>query len=249
MRFKEFLKEDNQREVTNKLQMLKHEFDQIKQDCQPYLQQNKSPIFRTPMFRGMDPVRSLIQTASDVIKKQVRLKDRRTTDIPDSVSSTMNDWMTKEFGEPFRHALFVSGNENMANNYGRIYLVFPIGNFTFLYHDQFKDIYSTFSHFKWADGKAGHSEPTAPTAAAANKMVRDRNMKYDEGFHKRFIEYISSVNRGTWKQDSIVQAIDSKHEIAIRTKEYYAVNYGAIRMVTTYTDLESIEEVEKELLG
>ena len=35
----------------------------------------------------------------------------------------------------------------------------------------------------------------------------------------------------------------------IRTKEYYAVNYGAIRMVPTYTDLDGMDQVQTELLG
>ncbi len=227
MRFKEFLKE-------GKLELLKQSFESIKRDCQPYLQQNKSPIFRTPMFRGMDAYRI---PKDDVIKKQVRLEDRQTTDIPSELSDAMNNWMTKEFGEPFRNALFLSGNENMANNYGRVYLVFPIGDFTFLYHDKFRDIYSTFSSFRWAYGEAAKKQALSGSFAASKH------------FQKKFIKHIASVNNGNWKQDSIVQAIGSQHEIMIRTKEYYAVNYGAVRMVSTYTDLTSMEEIEKELLG
>lgn len=227
MRFKEFLKED-------KLDMLKQSFNSIKRDCQPYLQQNKSPIWLTPLFRGMDQTRV---PDDDVFKKHVRLDNRQTSDIPDEISDAMNNWMTKEFGEPFRNALFVSGNENMANNYGRIYLVFPIGNFTFLYHDKFKDIYSTFSSFRWTYGEK------------ADRMVQGKLLQTRKDFRKKFIEHIASVNNGNWKQDNLEGAINSKSEIMIRTKEYYAVNYAAVRMVSTYTDLDGMDQIQTELLG
>ena len=236
MRFKEFLKEDSFGGMLDG-KMIKESFELIKRDCQPYLQQNKSPIWLTPLFRGMDQTRGQASAGDDVFKKQVRLDNRQTTDIPEAISDAMNNWMTTEFGEPFRNALFVSGNENMANNYGRIYLVFPIGNFTFLYHDKFKDIYSTFSSFRWTYGEK------------EERMVRAKAMATREDFQKKFIEHIASVNNGNWKQDNLEQAINSKNEIMIRTKEYYAVNYAAVRMISTYTELDGMDQIQTELLG
>ena len=53
-------------------------FAEIKRDCGPYLKENSSPLYRSPLYRGMPRA-----GGTPVIKKQVRLPNRKTTDLPD----------------------------------------------------------------------------------------------------------------------------------------------------------------------
>lgn len=228
MRYRELVAEDSFGGMLDS-KVITEEFKLIKRDCQPYLQQNKSPIHQTPMFRGLGGLGATPDSDAIVLKKQVRLKDRMSKDIRAEVHDVMNKWMTKKFGEPFRNALFTHGFRQATTVYGQPYVIFPIGNFTFLYHSQISDIYSTFESFKW------NHDPIQP----GESMIE---------FAEKFVDYISGVNLGTWKQDSIKQAIESKHEIAIRCKEYYAVSYDTLKFMRQDTSLGSFDQLEKELL-
>ena len=229
MRYKELVEDAFGGMLDSKI--MQDGFELIKRDCRPYLQQNKSPIFRTPIFRGLGMLKV---SDSIIIKKQVRLDYRQTKDMNVSIHIAMNDWMTKKFGEPFRNGLFVSGSRNVVNMYGRTYIIFPIGNFTFLYHDKFSDIYSTYSSFHWTYQDDIGNTPDKKT------MTK---------FSKKFVKHIASVNNGNWKQDTIEQASMSKNEIMIRCKEYYAVRNDTIARMADKTSLQTLAQLEKELLG
>ena len=229
MRYRE-LTEDIFGKIPDDKKIINEVFELIRRDCKPYLQQNKSPINNTPMFRGMGG-HSKMPSDEIVLKKQIRLQGRKTKDMNVTVHMVMNEWMMKEFGEPFRNALFTYGKRRSTSLYGSPYVIFPIGDFTFLYHDKFSDIYSTYESYKW------NNDPLQPGESRG-------------AFARKFVKHIASVNNGNWKQDSIIQAINSSNEIMIRCKEYYAISHESLRFLkTTHTNDTVMGTVEKELLG
>jgi len=70
----------------------------------------------------------------------------RTNRIPTSTSgkvhTDIDDYFYKEFGTRFRsNAIFVTGNLKEAMTYGKPYLIFPIGKYTFLWSDEIDDMF------------------------------------------------------------------------------------------------------------
>ena len=109
------------------------------EDCKPYLRQNRTPLTKDIMFRG-------IHSSMPFLTKKVRLDDRRPLDLVNAVHELLNTAMTKKFGEPFRNALFVTGSGSETSNYGERYIVLPRGDFTFLWSPDVSDIYNHYDN-------------------------------------------------------------------------------------------------------
>jgi len=102
----------------------------VKRDCKPYLKERGQVL-----YRGMD-------TASNKpIKKQVRLDNRSPAGSTVEVHAILNTYFDTMFGHPFRNGLFVSGKENDVRLYGEIHIIFPIGDFDFLWSPVVSDLY------------------------------------------------------------------------------------------------------------
>ena len=112
---------------------------EVKEDCQSYINQNPAAITTSPLFRG-------IHSSQDTLKKKVRLDNRQPLDSSNSVHAELNRVFQDQFGEPFRNALFVTNDKYQANNYGEIYIIFPRGNFTFLWSPDMEDIFNAYEN-------------------------------------------------------------------------------------------------------
>ena len=162
----------------------------VKRDCQPFLQQIDNNIKQLGLFRGIS---QRIGMEADVfVHKQVRLDDRAPRDSDNKQHKLWNNWFKKNLGEPFRNAMFATGDEVETFPYGEPYLVFPIGNFTFAWSPHVMDL-------------------------SLNQLTTNA-----KSTHER-------LTAAEYQTDNLQAAILSGHEIMIRCKEYYALNWVAQR--------------------
>ena len=85
----------------------------IKQNCQPYLQQNPNALFRHALYRGIGSRYSEL-----VVRKEVRLGSRRPKDMPYQLHQFINGYFQQEHGAAFRNAMFTTGSAEVATEYG-----------------------------------------------------------------------------------------------------------------------------------
>jgi len=74
----------------------------------------------------------------------VRLDGRQPLDSSHTLHAELNQAFQHQFGEPFRNALFVTNDKNQAINYGEIYIIFPIGEYTYLWSPDIEDIFNKY---------------------------------------------------------------------------------------------------------
>jgi len=164
----------------------------VKIHCKPYLEAVDGSILKYGLYRGLKFGRH------PIIKKQVRLDGRQPKDSNQSMHDIFNDRFVEHFGEPFRNALFVTNDSSDASEYGTVYQIFPIGNFTFLWNTEISDMYT-----KW-DYVANNPDSNNYDDFATN------------------LDYL--IAKGTFKTTDLQHATMSNHEIAIRCESYYAID-------------------------
>jgi hypothetical protein len=167
----------------------------IQKDCQPFLEAIGNKPKSNILYRGMTGPSAPIQ------KKQVHLDSRKPMTTNNEIHDLINDYFTRQFGEPFRNALFTSGDRDQALGYGnKVLSIFPIGNFTFVWSPRMIDMYDV----TWP--RPGGFSNVTPSQEAVDYTLE----AYD------------------YTNKSFTSAIHSGNEIMIRCNEYYAVTQTVV---------------------
>jgi len=168
----------------------------IQKDCQSFLEAIGNKPKSNMLYRGV-----AIYAAKPIQKKQVHLTSRKPMTTNNEIHHLINDYFTRQFGEPFRNALFVSGDHTQASGYGNTVLsIFPIGDFTFVWSPGVNDMYDV----TWP--RPGGFSNVTPSQEA--------------------VDYTLEPYKYTNK--SFTAAIHSGNEIMIRCNEYYAVTQTVV---------------------
>lgn len=114
----------------------------IKRDCAYFLKNSgfdPADVERTAIFRGSDN----ISTEPGELKAIPVNKNRRPLTTPMAIHQAADEYMEKQFGVKFRsQSVFVTPDSGIAEEYGRgTYLVFPIGEFKYLWSPSVQDFY------------------------------------------------------------------------------------------------------------
>jgi len=181
--------------------------EQIKRDCQPFLNEIEDPF---SLLRGLRP------TPDWTVHKNVRIDDRMPMSTPENLHNSLNALFQKKFGASFRNAMFCTGNLEQAKVYGMPFAIFPIGNYKYIWSPEFRDLYQKFDGFVW-DSK------------------NDENIKhlkrpnFDAGMQKL---WINSINWNSYRTDGLNDAIYYQNgvEIMLRCKSYYGLNMNHIKV-------------------
>jgi len=111
-------------------------------NCKPYLEQTNYNVSNNVLFRGM-------ATNHDAMFNihRVRLDNRQPESTSIKDHNALNNYFTQKFGEPFRNAMFATSSlsEAMGFTNGHGFFpraVFPIGDFTFIWSPEVRDLYT-----------------------------------------------------------------------------------------------------------
>lgn len=186
----------------------------IRRDCQPFLKQVSFPF---SLYRGM------FGSTHKFVKKQVRLEDRRPSEMDQRDHETLNKHFTQTFGAPFRNAMFASGDEDSSGYFGSLYSVFPIGPFEYLWSWEIDDLnfqmHDLLNDFYVKHAREQIMPPTPAQRAEGVTMA------------------ISEVD---YQTDELEKGINSGNEIMIRCKAYYALPIQMIDKTGMLTPLLDI---------
>lgn len=194
MRSTDFINEFDDEDVDPKL--AKKYATLIKRDCQPFLSQSKG----LPLYRGLG------HATEDMYKKSIRLNNRTPKDMPLKIHNKLNQYFLMKHGAKFRNALFVSGDDSVASEYGSLYRVFPIGNFEFLWSPMVSDLYT-----EWEDYDPGYN------------WNRDSEEMQAEKYKKSLKKFHDDILKSNYTTSNLPAAINSRNEIMLRGKQYYAL--------------------------
>lgn len=197
MRFKEFITENT--DIT---------FEDIIRDCQPYLKEINGIEERYLAQHGS---KALI---SDDAKILTVRDDRRPKDTDIRVHNAVNDFFEEKFGWRAREkGIFVTGSINRATAYGESYLVFPIGEFKYLWSREISDLTGIAVDFKYDIKKDVASEPEESYVAYDKRITA---LSIDA-----LIKFLSTIK---WDYNSnLIEGLKSTREIIMYSPKIYLI--------------------------
>jgi len=192
-------------------------------ECKPFLRASKG----YSLYRGM-------YHKGAFGKFKIR-KDRKPLDTPADVHKEFDKIFTKNFGWPARSSgLLTTGDKTVANTYGQNYQVFPIGKFRFLWSDNVHDLYGRYVEFMTQQG-------LSYAGGGDWKYFKDVNLKLvksDDIYlskeelvkHQKVVfKKLSDLIKKEYSNKNLDKAIESRNEIMIDCKEYYALQEVYVR--------------------
>lgn len=218
MRLKQYILNESDDEI----------IETLKRDCKPFLRESEGNFVYRGSFRKYDGLKKL----------SVKI-DRKPTDTPPVLHKLWNDEFKKKFGWYVRsEGFFVTGDYHLASNFGTtVYVVFPIGQFKFVWSKNYKDLtnairYETFEYY--LDMKYGHQSSLKKIWYKENSLQTSRT-EYEE-WKKLNIDRIDKEMRNeaidlikNYTDKDFSGAIESGHEISIQCDSYYAILEGNIK--------------------
>lgn len=160
--------------------------------CKPYL---KEVVKKGALVRWMYSGRT---HNANSFERKMQVK-RMPLDTPPEIHSMLNRLYKKKFGwEARSKSIFCTGDMSQSFQYGKPFLIFPTGNFKYLWHQKTKDLWN---HIKY--NIAAKIDTTSIDGA---DMLEDLLTKFVK-------EY---------KNNGLLRAIKSGNEIMVHTKEYGA---------------------------
>jgi hypothetical protein len=112
----------------------------IEKDCKPFINDWKKHISRQYHKWLMSGRKNRVVFE----KKQVR-QDRRPKDLPMELHNFIDVWFQKKLGVKARSkSIFTSFNPNLADQYGTLHLIFPIGKYKAISSESIYDIYELY---------------------------------------------------------------------------------------------------------
>ncbi len=189
--------------------------EMIFRDCQPFL---KEIDYRGRDANGLDNNLYLYRgmngeaVGSYPFLKNEVYHDRKPRDMPIEYHKALDSYLYKKFGIKFRsNAIFVTGELGRAQSYGTVHMIFPIGEFKFIWEENIGDIWEdmVFSkHFLDV-----YPKYVPPSGSEDPVDIFSHMLKIEDYY----------------KDTDLETAILSGNEIMINCKNYYAVS-----MATAY---------------
>lgn len=195
-------------------------YHNIYQNCQPFLQEIDKRPADNPLYRGIKYLGAgHVYDAEelDVGIKTARLGSRKPIDMPNEDHEALNKYLTIEYGHPYRSAVFATGSDHVAVNYGdqdEPFVIFPVGKFEFIWHREIGDFYGEF-----------YDSPVYQDLSGGPNGDPDyQPMELDDMIAHLFDEYYEPFQTG-----DMISAIQSDHEIMIWVDKYYYMKPEFVR--------------------
>jgi hypothetical protein len=132
MKFINYLNED-------KIQDYKDILDTIEEKCSKYLKE---------LRKSKNPTNILLSGRSSREQwfQGIIRKNRQPRDTPAFMHKLLDDYFEHKTGTRLRsNSLFCVNSVSTASSYGKVYFIFPIGNYETWYHPEINDLHTHFS--------------------------------------------------------------------------------------------------------
>ena len=188
----------------------------IHAECKPFLRASKG----YSLWRGM-------YKKPPFGKLKVR-KDRKALDTPADVHKEFDKIFTKNFGWPARSSgLLTTGDKIVAGSYGNVYQVFPIGKFRFLWSKNVHDLYGRYVYFMSKEGIVYSGGGQWKDINQISRIVKSDNLYLTDkelaSYQNKVFKKLDDLIKKEYSDKNLFKAIESRNEIMIDCKEYYAM--------------------------
>jgi hypothetical protein len=177
----------------------------LKSECQPYLKSIDFDLYRHDLYhgrRGVDQVTVLMCPVN-----------RKPKDTPLAIHQIADAYFEETTGIKFRsNALFATGSQGMARDYGNPLLVIPRGEFTACWSPEISDLTEhldmfLFNHYP--------SEVVAAAGFSKSYWVGDTNNRNLIGAIKWMLD------DGDYQVGAVKEAVRSKNEVMLHAESFY----------------------------
>ena len=166
----------------------------IQKNCQPYLSENPDWI-KYPLFRGMNE------------KAPITINVIRTNRGPKDSSPFYHNLYNKAFASKGiqtnrSNSVFCSGDPYQAEDYGDLYVIFPIGNFNYAYSPEIHDLAEYSGNFM-ANGAfkfKNEAKPVLTPDDVTGPFFNDVQKELPEKFSLSELNNILKKHRLTFSQ-------------------------------------------------
>lgn len=176
--------------------------DTIERDCKPFIKDWQKLRTMKWLMSGRDV------SVSDIMKQSVR-KNRVPLSTPEEIHQMLDSWFKNKFGVKSRsNAVFCSFNPNLVDNYGTLYLIFPIGKYKVVSSPAIIDIYEDIQEIAYSISDIGYLHA---------KEWDDFIKGHKEALFKQITQLLNKSNYTD-------KLIFHNNEIMLTCKDYYIVN-------------------------
>lgn len=185
----------------------------IQKNCQPWLEESDYIAFRG--IKNSEGMATLVKTVR---------QDRKPRDSSEYFQLAIDEMLEKTgFTALRRNSVFVTQSLESAMDYGDIYMIFPIGDFTYtwnIYHKDLMDFYSDSRNMKYVDFEVTDEMRKDFIFSITDKFLRNIEMSFERGYgmsNMRLLD-LSIIDLKTYVEK--VQNLYSKlHNALINTEE------------------------------
>ena len=164
-------------------------------------------------------------------KKLVR-KDRVGKDMPEEMTHFFNVEFLKHFEfAPRSEGIFCTGKKSIADGYGWPFLVFPIGEFEYIWSEKVNDLFDYVESSMWFDytfDTDGVIQDIRDGFYPSHAISWYEEEMSDEDIKDK-MDQIVDINIknivDTYKDTDLREALVSGNEITLKCDEYYILSY------------------------
>ena len=153
----------------------------LEKRCMPFLKE-----FDGPIYRGYN------KGIQGKMSRKATRKDRKPRFIPEDVHNEMDNVLYDMFGWYPRSNGVFTGSEGVARefatNISKVYLFFPVGNYEYIWTEQYPDIYMLYDELSRA-AKVGDYEPDTYEQVKQQLFDNVRNFYHEKYLNKMIINH------------------------------------------------------------
>lgn len=177
----------------------------VVEECRPFLVEKR--IAGNLLFRGINA------TSPILYDKPIR-SDRKPKHTPSIISDKVDDYFEQQFGIRFRsNSIFCTANISTASVYGKVYAVYPVGEFKYLWSDKVEDLFLELESIL--------NRHELRIAKLRDPEWVDQHSQEIEEKLKNFKVAIAKLD---YKNNELKRALHSGNEIMITGNTYHAIN-------------------------
>jgi hypothetical protein len=117
----------------------------LQKDCKPFLKELDSNFVWRGTHRNINAIKEL----------KSRLENRRPSDTDAEVHYHINELFKKKFKWYARNGVFATGNYQIARDYGKPFMFFPIGNFKYVWSPDIEDFFTEIDESDYTNYDGG----------------------------------------------------------------------------------------------
>ena len=201
--------------------------DQIFNDCKPFIEEIKKCNFNKLLIRGFN---NYISEDDKKILKIEHNWNRIPRDTPEYYHDILNIYFMEKFGWYVRNGVFCYFTNLVSSSYGEPYILFPIGDFNYLWNKDISDLFNYFeSDFNedW-DYRIDELFEEWCDSFSNKDYEKDCLPKYDDFYQEKYEEIRDEVEMEL--KDTVSNYINTNlcdtfydTEISVNCDEYYLI--------------------------